>query len=106
MASGSWLLVSSNYRQKFDIVSARQFSAVTMGVTYSSLSVVPTGRYWVGTPIRTAIRGMRMHHPGQLIKVASLEDMPALIRESVYHPAAITIIYNSYTEKTIAVVRM
>lgn len=76
-----------------------------MGLAHSSFAPVSTGRYWIGMPVHTAIQGMRIHHPGRLIKVASLEDIPLILRARAVNPDTFTIIYNSRTEKTVAIVR-
>ncbi len=80
-------------------------TTATMGLAHSSFAPVSTGRYWIGMPVHTAIQGMRIHHPGRLIKVASLEDVPLLLHARAVHPEGFTIIYNRHTEKTVAVVR-
>ncbi len=77
-----------------------------MGLAHSSFTSVPTGRYWIGTPVHKAVRGMKMHHPGKLITIVSLEDIPFLLQESNKQLGVYTIIYNSRTEKTVAIVRV
>jgi hypothetical protein len=47
-----------------------------------------------------------MHHPGKLITIVSLEDIPFLLQESNKQLGVYTIIYNSRTEKTVAIVRV